>query len=107
MLSAGRLAVAAQRPQQFGGKHHVTILLAFALFNPDNHPLAINIRGLQAQGLGDAQACSVAGRQNRSMFRTAYAPEKMENFLGAQDNRQLLRLLRRWNSLVERPVPFE
>ena len=46
--------VAAECLQQSGRQHHVTILLAFALFDTDDHALTVDIGGLQADGLGDA-----------------------------------------------------
>src|SRR5271168_4223179 len=56
--------VTAQRLQQLGREHHVAILLALALFDTDDHALTIDIGGLQADGLGDAQARGVTSSQN-------------------------------------------
>src|SRR5512141_1601258 len=71
--------VAPKRLQQSGRQHHVTILLAFALFDTDDHALTVDIGGLQADGFGDAQAGGVASRQNRPMFGAAHAGQKVED----------------------------
>ena len=60
--------VAAQRLQQLGREHDVAIFLSLALFDTDDHALAVDVGGLQADGLGDAQAGGVAGGQDRAML---------------------------------------
>src|SRR5882724_1131886 len=45
-----RPKVATKRFQQSGRQHHVTILLAFALFDTDDHALTVDIGGLQTEG---------------------------------------------------------
>src|SRR5215208_1300019 len=102
-----RPKIATKRFQQSGRQHHVTILLAFALFHTDHHALTVDIGGLQADGFGDAQAGGVASRQNRPMFSAAHAAQKVENLLRAQDYRQSLWLLRRRDDVLEAPVLFE
>src|SRR5260370_41618948 len=99
--------VTAQRLQQFGREHHVAILLAPALFDTDDHALTIDIRGLQVNGLGDAQARGVTSSQNRSMLGAAHTAQKLEDFLRAQDYGQLLWLLRRRDDVLEGPVLFQ
>jgi hypothetical protein len=56
-----------------------------------------------AQGLGDAQASSVARSQDRSVLGVSYAAQKLEDFLGTQDYGQLLRLSWRRDDILERP----
>src|SRR3954447_16925059 len=102
-----RPKVAPKRLQQSGRQHHVTILLAFALFDTDDHALTVDIGGLQADCFRDAQAGGVARRQNRPMFGAAHAAQKLEDLLRAQDYRQSLRLLRRRDDVLEAPVLFE
>ena len=83
------------------------VLLALALFDADDHPLAVDVRGLQTDGFRNAQARSIAGGQNRAMFRVAHTAEKLKDFLRTQHNGQLLWLLRRRNDLIERPLLLE
>ena len=45
----------AQGFQQFRREHDVAILLALALLDTNDHAFAIDIGGLQADSLGDAQ----------------------------------------------------
>ena len=52
--------------------------------------LSISV-GFKETGLGNAQPGGVADGQNRSMLQAAYAAEELEDFLWAQDDRQLLR----------------
>ncbi len=75
----------AQDVQQLRREHDVAILLPFALFDPDDHPFAINVGDFQSDGLGDSQASRVAGGQDRPMFDTRYAGEELEHFFGAED----------------------
>ena len=95
----------AQDLQQFGRQHHVAILLAFALIDADDHALAVDIGGLQANGFGDAQARRVAGGQDRAMLGAAHTVEKLEDFLRAQNDGQFLRLLGRGDDVLETSSP--
>ena len=88
--------VATQSFQQLGREHHIAIFLTLALHDANDHAPAIDVGGLQTDGLGDAQAGSVARGQDRSVLGVSYAAEKLKYFLGAQDDGQLLWLLWRW-----------
>ena len=66
--------VATKRFQQFGRQHHVTILLALALFDTNDHSLTINVGWLQTDSFGDAKAGGIAGSQNPCRVRTASPP---------------------------------
>lgn len=48
-------------------EHHVAILLALALLNSNDHPLAVNGRNRQVHRFRDAQAGGVAGREKDAM----------------------------------------
>ena len=47
--------------------------LSLALFDSNDHSLAVDIGDLQADSLGDAQPGSVADRQDRAMLEALYA----------------------------------
>jgi hypothetical protein len=47
------------------------------LLDTDNHALAIDVSGLQMNGLRDAQARRVASGQDRSVLGVSYAAEKL------------------------------
>ena len=54
-LRTHRSPVATQAFQQFGGQHHVTILLALPQIDSNYHTLAVDVGGLQMNSLGNAQ----------------------------------------------------
>src|SRR6266481_9407799 len=83
-LRAHRIPVFAQDYQQLGRQHDVAVLAPLALHHADDHPPAINGAGFQTDGFGDAQAGSVAGGQDRSMFQAFDAAEKTQNLLAAE-----------------------
>lgn len=98
------LPIVAQDLQELGRQHHVAVLLAFALLDADDHPLAVDARGLQLNRLRDAQAGGIACGQDGVVFDVEDAAEELLNFLGAEDDRQLLRLLGEREDLFRRPV---
>ena len=49
----GTLPIVPEHGQQFGRQHDIAIFVAFALVNPNDHALAIDRSGLEADGLGD------------------------------------------------------
>ena len=81
--------------------------MTLALLDTDDHAPAVDIGGLQADGLGDAQAGGVAGGQNRPLFGAAHAAEKLEHFLGAQNDGQGLGLVGRRDDLLDGPILLE
>jgi len=107
VFRAGRTKVASQRFQQFGREHDIAVLLPFALFHPDDHPLAVDIDGLQVNGLGDPQARRVAGGQDGAVLGAAHGAEELQNFLRTQNHGQLFGFLRRRNHVLERPILLE
>src|ERR1700693_176001 len=65
--------------QQLGGEHDISVFLALALLHTNDHALAIDIDGLQANGLGDAQAGRVASGQDGAMLGARDAIEKAQH----------------------------
>src|SRR5271165_4553350 len=68
--------IVTQRVEQFRREHDIAVLAALALDHPDHHPLVIERAGLQANGLGNAQAGGVAGRQDRLVLMSSTQPRK-------------------------------
>src|SRR6516162_6856729 len=64
---------ATQDLEQLWRKHDVAIFLPLALFDSNDHSLAVDIGHFQADSLGDAQPGSVANRQDRAMLEALYA----------------------------------
>src|SRR6516165_5120505 len=72
--------------QEFRREHHIPIFLPFALLDPQDHALAIDRGWGERNGLGDAQACGIAGGQDGAMFPAPDAVKKLNDFLGAEDD---------------------
>src|ERR1700675_2261016 len=70
-------------------KHHVAVLVAFALFDPDHHALAVDIGYLQRDHLGHTQSSPIGHTQCRLVFEPRRRIEKTCDFFRAQDHRQL------------------
>src|SRR5450755_3844605 len=79
----------AQQLKQMRRKHHVAVLVAFALFDPDHHALAVDIGYLQRDHLGHTQSSPIGHTQCRLVFEPRRRIEKTRDFLRAQDHRQL------------------
>lgn len=60
LLWPPHLPLAAQDLQELGRQHHVAVLLAFALFDAEDHSLAVDARGLHLHRFRDAQASGIA-----------------------------------------------
>jgi len=85
-LRVDNLPIAAEDIQQLGREHHIPVFAAFALLDADDHPLAINGDGLQANSFRNAQTCRVANGQDHSMSAAVHAPKEVRDLLGAQDD---------------------
>jgi hypothetical protein len=81
--------------------------MAFALVDADDHPLTIDIGGLQMYAFGDAESGSVTRGENGPIPSAAYRAEKVQYLFRAWDHRQFLRLLRCGDDILERPVLLE
>src|SRR5207253_617970 len=58
----------SEQLQQLRREHHVAILLALPLVDPNDHAAAIDVSRSQMEDLRNTQACRVAGRENRAML---------------------------------------
>src|SRR6266700_5737393 len=84
-----RLVPGTQQFQQMRRQHHVTVLVALALFDPDHHALAVDVGYLQCDHLGHAQSGAIGHTQCRLVFEPRCRIEKTRDFFRAQDDRQL------------------
>lgn len=87
------LPVIAQRLQQPRREHHVAVAAALALIDAQYHALAVDISHLQVRGLGYAQAGGIGGHEDRAVLEAIDARQEMHDFFGAENDRQLERLL--------------
>src|SRR5881409_3860818 len=90
--------------QQLRREHHIAIFLALALVDANDHPFAVDVGWYQAYGLRDSQPGRVAGGKDRVMLEALHAAEKLQDFFGAENDGQLLRLLGRRDNFFECPV---
>ena len=85
-----RAPPASQHFQQAGGKHGISILLAFGLSKPDQLALGIDIAHLQGHDLGDAQAGAIGGHQRGAIANGADMLEELVYFGRAEDYRKFV-----------------
>ena len=72
-------------------KHHVAVLVALALFDPDHHAPAVDVGYLQRNHLGHAQSGPIGHTQCHLVFEPRCCIEKTCDFFRAQDDRQFAR----------------
>src|ERR1700730_1626706 len=104
LLGPGYWPPVTQDLQQLWGKHNIAIFLPFALFDSNDHSLAVDIGDFQADSLRDSQTGSVTGRQDSAMRAAIYVVQELQDLLRTQDNRQLLRLLRGRDNFFQAPI---
>ena len=73
----GAPPIVPEHGQQFGRQHDIAIFVALALVNPNDHALAINRSGFEADGFGDFADRSHNRRSEaRGAPRLSTAPRK-------------------------------
>jgi hypothetical protein len=72
------------------GKDSVTILSAFTLLNPDQHPgrVTLNVVGFQPNGFANAKSGTVNGLQQNPMLEIFYTRKYSRYFFHAVNNRE-------------------
>ena len=83
-----RVVPGAQQLEQMRRKHHVAVLVALALFDPDHHALAVDVGYLQRDHLGHSQSGPIGYTQSHLVFKPRRRIEKTCDFFRAQDDRQ-------------------
>ena len=66
--------------------------MSLALFDPDEHSVAVNIGDPQPHDFRDPQAGGIGRHQRGAMLQARHRREKSHDLVGAQDHRQLLLL---------------
>src|SRR6185436_13186422 len=80
--------VFAQYLEQQRWERHITILLAFALANTDDHPLRIDVGSAQAKRFAQTKSGRIDRRQQDAVTRTFDRAEKLDSLLGRQHHGQ-------------------
>src|ERR1700737_3900690 len=86
-LRACGLVPGAQQLKQMRRQHHVAVLVALALFDPDHHALAVDVGYLQRNHFGHAQSGPIGHTQCHLVFEPRCRIEKTPDFLRAPDAR--------------------
>src|SRR6516225_3550392 len=91
--------------KQDGRENDVSILLALALFDPDDHPVTIDIGELERYDLRGSQAGGISQAQDRPVLDVRRRGEQPTDLLRAQNNGQAARLAGR-DELLGKIVAF-
>ena len=94
---AASLALAPPEPQQLEQlrrQHGIAVLAAFALFDADQHPLAVDVVGLEVRDLRHAQPRAVRHAERSPVLDPRRRLEQLRHLVDAQDIGQLARTMR-------------
>ncbi len=86
VLRSFRSPPGTQDLQELRREHYVTVFLSLALFDPQDHALAVDGGRRKRDSFRDAQAGSVASGQNGTMLPARNAGKKLNDFLGTEDH---------------------
>ena len=78
--------------EQLRRQHGVAVLAAFALLDPEQHALGIDVADLERDDLGDAQSGAIRSGQRRFVLRARRRLEQQRDLLDAEHGRQPARL---------------
>src|SRR5262252_3089050 len=92
--------------KQDGRENDVSILLALALLDPDEHPVTIDIGELERYDLRGSQAGGISQAQDRPVLGVRRRREQPTDLLRAQNNGQAARLAGR-DELLGKIVAFQ
>ncbi len=76
-----------QQLKQLRRQHGVAVFASFALLNPQQHALGVDIADLERDHLGDAQPGAVGGSECRLVLGPGRRLEQKRNLLHAQNGR--------------------
>jgi hypothetical protein len=107
LSGTGALPIVPENGQQFGRQHDIAIFVPLSLVNPNDHALAIDRGGLEADGFGDSQTGRVTDGQKDAVFKIIHRAQKARDFVLAQNDRKLFRLTACGNIVLNSPRSFE
>src|SRR5258708_9342846 len=103
----GTLPVIAKHVRQFGRPYDRGVLAPLALFHTDDHPLAVDRAGFEADRFGYAQPTRVTNGQDHTVLQVINRAQETSHFILAQYDGKLLWLARGGNLQLEVPIPPE
>src|SRR5216684_6218346 len=83
----------SQQFEQMWRQHHVAVFAAFALFDADHHPFAVDVADLERDHFGGAQTSPVGHAQRRFVLEPRRCIQQPRHLLRAEHDRQLARFM--------------
>jgi hypothetical protein len=102
----GKLPIVPEDGKQFGRQHDIAVFAAFALINPDDHALAIDRRGFEADCFGYPQTGRITDGQDHAVLQVVHGAQKARDFVLAHNDGKLFRLTAGGN-ILDSPWPLE
>src|SRR5208283_973138 len=103
----GALPIVPEDIEELGRQHDIAVFPAFALFDTDDHALAVDRGGLEADRFGNPQAGRVTHGQDHPMLQVVNGAQETRNLFLAQYDWKLLRLTAGGDVVLDIPRPFE
>ena len=106
---AASLALAPPQPQeseQLGREHGIAVLASLALLDPDQHPLAVDVVGLEVRHLRHAQAGAIGDAERRPVLDARCRFQEPRHLVDAEHVGQLPGT-RRQHELARQVGPLE
>jgi hypothetical protein len=103
----GALPIVPHYIEKLGRQHDIAVLAAFALFDPDDHALAVDGARLEADRFGNPQTRRVTDGQDHLVLQIVDGTKESRNLFLAQHDRKLFRLTAGGNIVPDNPRPFE
>jgi hypothetical protein len=103
----GAPPIVPQHIKQRGWQHDLAVFPTLALFNPDDHALAVDHGRRQADGFGNSQTGRVTDGQHHAVLQVIHGTQETRHFFLAQHDGQLLGLMASGDVVLDDPGPFE
>jgi len=99
--------IVPEHVEELGRQHDIAVFAPFALLDPDDHTLAVDRGGGEADGFGNPQTGCVTDGQNHAMLQIVYGAQQTCDLNLAQHDGKLLGLPAGWDVVLDDPRPFE
>jgi len=103
----GAFPIVPEHIKEPGRQHDIAVFPAFALFDPDDHALAVDRGRREADRFGNPQADRITDRQNHTLLQVIHGAQEARHFVLAEHNGKFLRLTARGDLVLDHPGPFE
>jgi hypothetical protein len=107
LSGTGTLPIVPEDVEELGRQHYIAVPAAFALFDPDDHALAVDGAGLEADRFGNPQTGRVTDGQDHPVLQVVDGAEETRDLFLAQHDWKLLRLTAGGDIVLDSPWPLE